>query len=230
MATLSNKDIARFMLTLVLPKLGQDFFPYVKKDLARMRGPFVQLLALSSSKSGRFLKVHPTLYVVGADPSFEVISQNVSLEVWAPRKWSFDSPTLGEAFADRLLQQIEAETPISFVQPLDDSAIEAALRRFAAAKGHWNAQFFLAFLSILQRWPNAHEELVAAQKVFDKLVQPGAAGLPPWGKAQLRRFEALRRRIDSANGVEECKKECESHALSLKLPPIAWPTEWFAAG
>jgi len=226
MISLSNSNIEGFVQQAIWPRLPADYFVYKKRGLARMRGPFVQLLVLSKNKSGRFLKAHPTLYVAGAEPGMATICQNVSLEVWAPRKWMFDSPALDSSFARNLVLQIERETPVSFVQPLTDTSINRAFHRFNAKSCDWHAQFFLAFLSILQNKRSAYDDLRLARKRFQKLTFSRVSKIAPWVDVLSDRFSELENRIGRSDCLSLCRVDCQHHAELLKLPLIDWPDDW----
>ena len=222
MAPISNKLIAQFTTKVVRPSLGPDYFLFRKRDLARMSGPFVQLLALSVNRSGA-LRVHPCFYVAGADLSLEVIPQNVSLEVLDPHSWTYLQPTLDEAFAQRLLQQLEAESPLSFVAPLaGDASVSRVFRHFAARTTHWSCSLYQAFYLLACGRPSAAHELAQTRARFNKLGENVVGQAPPWRLALGERLDELERRLTLPEGQDLCRTEAQQQAQRLELPEIRW--------
>ena len=222
MALLNNKLIAHFTTKVVRPSLGPDYFLFRKRDLARVSGPFVQLLAMSVSRSGA-LRVHPCFYVAGADLSLEVIPQNVSLEVQDPHRWTYLQPTLDAAFAQRLLQQLEADSPQSFVAPLSgDASVSRVFQSFAARTVHWSSNLYHAFYLLTRGRPEATQELAQARARFNKLGERRVGQAPSWRFVLAERLDELERRLTLPEGCELCRAEAQQQAQRLELPEIYW--------
>lgn len=218
----SNRRVAQFAAKWVRPLLGPDFVVYRKRDLARLSGPFVQLLAMSVSRGG-VLRVHPTFFVAGADLSLEVIPQNVSLEVLDPPRWSFDEPTLDEAFAHRLVSQLEEHTPLSFVAPLEGAAgVDRAFRHFAQRTTHWSCSLYHAFYLLACGRPEAAQQLAQSRQRYDRLGERIASQVPPWRVVLGARLDALERRVGLPAGAGLCRDEAQQQARLLELPDIRW--------
>lgn len=175
--------------------------------------------------------VYPTFYVVGADPTHEVMFQTMSLPmsgVDSDRRWRVDPEALlDESLAERFVKQIEKDSPLSFHEPLTDSDIHRALVKFCKCRKSWMPSLSLAYWEILTGARSAADTLVMAKKEFIKYSRYGAGKEPlDFEQALMARFELLQARIGSADGVSQCRAEAEAHAARLRLPKIEWPTEW----
>lgn len=226
-------DIKIFSKTMVLPRLGAGHLVYANRDLVRMRGPFAQLLIFTTTKP-RWLRVIPTFYVVGADAADDDRPhQTVSLEVLDPQRWQFPPQTALDAdFAKRLCGQIEKDSGISFVAPLDDDQkICAGLQPFINRKTHWAAPLFRAFFNICRGAQSARTDLAQARQIFLARSRYGSGKpLLDYEQALLSRFDALEARLDMSDCIAICRAEADEHAKRMSLPTISWPPEWPTAG
>ena len=219
-----NKEIARFVQSDIRPHLASDFTTYKKRDLVRMQGSFVQLLALSFSRNGT-LRVHPTFFVVGADLSLPVIPQNASLEVIDPWKWSFAGVVLDHDFAQRLVRQLESLSPLSFTSPLEaieTGAIPRVFAFFDKHSEHWSQSLYLACYLLAIGHKDAPVAAKRARAQFDKLGRKVIGQPPPWRISLGERLLELERRLSLAEGPSLCREEAEEQAEKLGLPKIAW--------
>lgn len=221
----THKSIPLFMYDQIAPRLGNDYMPYMKHDLVRMRGPFIQLFAISRGRGGA-VRVNPTLYVAGPDSGMEVIPQTLSLEVREPGAWRFVDRPLDDGFADLLISSIERESPVSFQAPLTDAGIDQALARFARWTDHWAPPLFRAFLQCLQGTSGAGRDMNEAEKRFRRAGRRWNGPPPDWWHATDQRLKDLRECLSASDGLSRCRSDAESHAERLRLPAIDWPSEW----
>jgi hypothetical protein len=216
--------IRQFVEGELRPRLALDFVPYKSHDLVRMRGPFVQLLAISVRRSGS-LRVHPTFFVVGADPVVPVIPQNVSLEVLDPWKWSFPNEELTRDFADRLRRELDATSPLSFAAPLssiDDSDVSKLFEFFDRKTKHWSASLYLAHYLLATGRAPATAALHRARAKFDKLGSKVSGAPPVWRIALGARIGELERRLTLAEGPGLCRIDSDDQAATFGLPTPTW--------
>lgn len=187
-----------------------------------MRGPFVQLLALSVSRGGA-VRVHPTFFVAGADLSLTVIPQTVSLEVLDPRRWSFHDCALDGTFAAGLVQSLEQASPLSFVTPIpSDDAVERAFASFASRSVHWGECLFAAFFMLACNRPGAAPLLRQAQDRFARLGTKVIGDPPEWRLVLGARLAELHRRLQDPDGAQQCRTDADNQSAALRLPPIRW--------
>jgi hypothetical protein len=221
-----NAQLSRFVDTEVRPLLAPDFTLYRKRELVRMHGPFVQFLSLSVARGGS-LRVYPTFFVVGADPSVPVIPQNVSLGAEDPAAWRFQGVVLDAEFARRLVRQVEAASPLSFTGPLaaDGSAIARTFHVFEARTRHWSPSLYLAhfLLTAGSRQAAAAAAVGRARVRFAALGERVTGDPPAWRIALGQRIAELERRVTSADGQGLCRAESERQAAEFGLPGIVWP-------
>jgi hypothetical protein len=95
MAGLRTRVVAAFFKIEIRPQLGEDFFVYKKRHLARMRGPFVQA-ALFAKDCSNGLEIIPTFYMAGANPFDPVLFQTMSLPITgmaSASQWRFPPET-----------------------------------------------------------------------------------------------------------------------------------------
>jgi hypothetical protein len=222
--------VKHFSQTLLKQKFGDDYRIYAKRDLIRMRGPFVQSVILGIGRSGS-LSVIPTFYVVGADPSDEVMFQTMSLPlsgVDRKRKWLVlkDAP-LDEMLVERLARQLNRDSPLSYFEPFSDEKIHRCLRKFTRKTKHWVPSLALAYWEIMTGAESSMKTLEKARSIFIKFSRYGAGKEPLDYEVKLmERYGVLRERVDSDDGFRKCREEAELHAEKLKLPKIDWPAEW----
>lgn len=219
-------EIARFVKQCLQPKLPIAYQLYGKRDLVRMRGNFAQLVLISQGR-GHYLRVLPTLYVVGADLSEETTHQTVSLYVRNPHDWNLTPETLDLAFATQIVQQLKRSPVTAFVCEFGDKEIDKALRWFGKAGTHWAADLFLAFFNMTRGSPSARKDLARAFELFrgnSRMVTDKP--LRDWEEVLLARFHELEARLDHADCIALCRADAEKYAKLLKLPPIVWPPEW----
>lgn len=119
-------QVERFACDSMLPLLGHGFTRYCKRDIVRMQGLFVQALLFSIKKSG-WMHVIPTFYVVGADPVHEILYQSMmippdGIDNAAQWKVHFDAELNG-CLAEWLVNQLEIDSPLSFLKDLSDNAV-----------------------------------------------------------------------------------------------------------
>lgn len=223
-------DLARFAKKIVRPLLGSDYFVYARRDLVRMRGPFVQGVLFAQKRSG-WLVVIPVVYVLGASQEDDVLFQTMSLPVsgvddYGIWRWS-PEVSLDEALAERLVAQIERESPLSFVESLEDEGIDSVLNYFSSRVDHWAPSFSKAYFNMCRGRVGAYGELLTARKRFIELSRIGRGGSPTEFESRLLiRIETLLRRFEQANCIELCRGEVEEHAKRLSLGDIKWPVEW----
>lgn len=223
-------DARRFVQSFLKQKLGDEYKPATKREVARMRGHFVQTVSLGVSRS-EWMTVYPTFYVVGADPSDEVMFQTMSLPmsgIDSSRRWSVQPETLlDEILADRLVRQIEEETPLSFLLPLTDASIHKTLQKFCKGAQHWAPSLSLTYWEILTGNKTAADTLAISKKQFIKHSRFGSGKQPlDFEHTLMARYELLQARIGSPDCIGQCRAEAEVHAAKLKLPKIHWPQEW----
>jgi hypothetical protein len=219
-------EIARFVKQCLQPKLPIAYQLYGKRDLVRMRGNFAQLVLIAQER-GHYLRVLPTLYVVGADLSDETTHQTVSLYVRNPHDWNLNPEILNSAFATQIVQQLERSPVTAFVSEFGDNEIDKSMRWFSKAGTHWAADLFLAFFNMTRGAPTARKDLAQAFELFrrnSRMVTDKP--LRDWEEALLARFHELEARLDRPDCIGLCRADAERHSKLLKLPPIAWPPEW----
>ncbi|MGW8393675.1 hypothetical protein [Pseudoduganella sp. HUAS MS19] len=230
---LKTSEIAGFSKSMVRPRLGPDFFTHTNRDMVRCRGPFLETVFFAKKRSG-WLHVIPTFFVVGADPAASVIFQTMSLPlngIDETGKWRFRPETLlDEALATHIVAQIERDSPLTFIGPLKDDAIDSALRTFVRQIVHPVPSLSLAFFNMCRGAPSARSELAATRKRFLKMSRYGS-GKPPLDseQAMLARLDELAARLDSPDCIAICRDEVIEHARNLNISVPEWPTDWPAS-
>lgn len=230
MKTISAKDITAFSGQTVLPLLDAGFSVHARRDLVRLRGPFVQALLFAQKRSG-WMQVIPTFYVLGAIPSDEVLFQTMSVPVSGldpHRRWmvSGDQP-LDARLAQRFITQLTQSSPVSFVEPLVDDMIVAAIDLYARQSRQYHASISKAFMGMCMGSRSSAADLAAAHARFVRFSRYGRGGEPyDFEQALLARLEVLKHRLSDPAGVLACRAEAEEHAARLGLPELQWPQEW----
>ncbi len=223
------KDLAKFVKAQLLPLLPDEYTAvHGNRTVLRMRGHLVQWIGIGASRSG-WIEVFPTLYVVGADNTGIVMTGTASLNVTSGRwEWIFAKDTaLDQSFASLIIERIEAETPISFIHPLEDEAIIKALTWFNKPMEHRAVNGYIAFWYLCQGNPSALPYLNRLEKYFADVCGPKAKyPVRDWEKAHWARIKLLKARMSDPHCVMLCREEAEQHAELLKLPKLVWPPEW----
>ena len=238
-------EIARFVRTHLRTALPEFTGQYKQRDILRMRGHVAQWVFVGTSRSG-WIDISPTLSVLGSkiyekdlesnrcrDGSIDTnslistVAALKSTSATALRRWQFRPETLlDEAFAAEILIRLKQDSPISFTQPLEDEAIDKALRWFGK-DGYWLAHLFLAFFNMTRGAPTARKDLAQAFDLFRRNSRLSTdKPLHDWEEALLARFRELESRLDRTDCIALCRADAEEHARLLKLPPIVWPPEW----
>lgn len=223
-------DVKKFAQTLLKQKLGDEYRIVSNRDLVRMRGPFVQSVLLGIKRSGS-LSVIPTFYVIGADPSDEVMFQTMSLPMSGidrDRRWLvFDGVPLDEGLADRLVEQLKKDSPLSYIEPLSDVKIHRSLKKFVSRKKHWAPSLSLAYWEILTGAKSAAKTLQKSKRIFVQYSRYSTSEEPLECERKLMdRYDLLHKRLDSVEGISQCRVDADAHAAKLKLPNIDWPLDW----
>jgi len=235
-------EIARFVRTYLRAALPDFTAQYKRRDILRMRGHVVQWVHVSVGRS-EWVRVYPSLFVLGSkiyekdldcykrkDGTVERDSliSTVSLEAKYPdARWHFPPETqLDETFAAEILTRLKQDSPISFTEPLQDEAIDKALRWFGK-DGYWLAHLFIAYFNMTRGAPTARKDLARAFEQFIKHSRY-STNKPPFDfeEALYARFQELESRLDRPDCVALCRADAEEHARLLELPPIVWPPEW----
>lgn len=238
-------EIARFVSTHLRAALPNFTGQYKRRDILRMRGPLVQWIFVGVSRGG-WISVSPSLSVLGPgiyakdlechrlkDGSLDrdALIFTVSLEGRSPsatRRWNFPPETLlDEKFAAEIVFRLNHDSPISFVNPLEDEAIDKALRWFGKDGSVWTDQLFLAYFNMTRGATTARKNLARAFELFIKRSRY-STNKPPFDfeEALFARFQELESRLDRPDCIALCRADAEEHAKLLKLPPIVWPPEW----
>ena len=222
-----SADIARFVRGSLKPALPESYVGYKSRFLLRTHGNVVQGIIVGVARGG-WVRVYPTFYVVGADPSFKAIHQTVSLQTRDPRRWHFAPDTaLDEALTREIRERLEHESPVSFEAALDDESLDRGLRWFGRRGSHWSADLFLAFYGMTRGARTARSDLSRARALFQRYSRL-ASGKPllDWEERLCQRFQELDSRLDGSECVALCRADSEAHAAELGLPLIVWPTDW----
>lgn len=228
--TLKTSEIVKFSKSMVRPQLGPDFFIHTNRDLVRSRGPFLEAVLFARKRSD-WLHVIPTFFVVGADPSAPVLFQTMSLPIHGideTGKWRFPPDSLlNDELARHIVSQLERESPLTFTGPLQDEAIDTALRIFVREVAHPAPSLSLAFFNLCRGASSARSDLANARRLFLKLSRYGS-GKPPldYEQALLARLDELEARLDSSDSIAICRKEVSEHARKMALPVPDWPADW----
>ncbi|WP_256077336.1 hypothetical protein [Massilia sp. YIM B04103] len=230
---MTNTDIQRFAREELLPRLGGDYALFSRRDAVRLRGSFAQSVLLGSKRSGNLLVI-PTFYVVGARPDDECMHQTLSLPVSGmdtARKWHVrPDQALDAALAQHLIGQMEKDSPLSFVAPLDDAGLDRCLGIYLKKTDQWIPALSRAFLSMCRGLPQARAELDAARRIFLVTSRFGLGGTPvDWENAALARFDELASRLERDDCIALCRADAEAHAQRMRLPALPWPAAWPAA-
>lgn len=206
------------------------FSMYAERDLIRMRGPFVQALLFGNSRT-QTLDVVPAFYVVGAYPADSALFQTMSIplvDATGDLRWlsAADAP-VEEELAQRLLAQVEQDSPLSFIAPLQDESISMALEHLVTTSSHWLPALSKAFFAMCMGSSTAAADLARARDTFIRLSNVGRGGTPrPFERDLMARFDDLNLRLQGIDCIAQCRKEAEEHAARLGLPAIACPPEW----
>jgi len=239
-------EIAQFVRTHLRVLLPDFTGQYKRRDIYRMRGHVVQWMFVGSGRSG-WIEISPALSVLGPkiyekdmessrckDGSLDtnsLLSTVAALKSTSPsdlRRWSFPPETpLDEAFAAEILCRLMEDSPISFTDPMQDEAIDKALRWFGKDGLHWSADLFLAYFNMTRGAPTARKDLARAFELFIKHSRY-STNKPPFDfeEALFARFKELESRLDRPDCIALCRADAEEHARLLKLPSIVWPPEW----
>lgn len=236
-------EIARFVRTHLRVVLPDFTGQYKRRDICRMRGPLMQGIGVAVSRGG-WIRLSPGLFVLGPEiyrkelqssklkdgsiSTDNLIHTAVGLESKAPRRWMFEPETsLDEEFAAEILTRLKKDSPISFTDPLEDEAIDKALRWFGKDGLHWAADLFLAFFNMTRGAPTARKDLARAFELFIKHSRYSTDKPPLDFEIALHaRFQELEARLDRPDCIALCRADAEEHARLLKLPAIVWPPEW----
>jgi hypothetical protein len=220
---LSARALRNFLVKEIAPLLGPQFQLHGRRALVRMRGPVVQSLVLSASRS-RVLVVWPCLFLCGANPSVPALDASLSLTILDRSKWSFVDPRLSGSLAKRIASMLNDKVvPLDFSSDLMDATIEETVSAFIAQLDFWSDCLFLAFFNAFRGVRTAREDLNRAKQKF---VAQAASPYREHEVALLERFENLASRFDRQDCIALCRGDADGHARRLKLPPISWPPEW----
>ncbi|MGD2117911.1 MAG: hypothetical protein PVG66_06115 [Chromatiales bacterium] len=224
---MKSLEIKRFAQTILLHRLGEGFQIHAKRDLVRLRGPFVQSVLLANKRSG-WLHVIPTFYVIGADPAHEAMFQTMSLPISGvddTGRWRMSPETpLNEALASHIMTQLEEESPLSYIAPLNDSNIHKTLNLFYKKVPNWMPGLSLAFWEILAGKTMAARSLAKAKRKFIRYSRYGTNKFPrDFEQELMKRFDVLESRLGTPEGLHACRQEAEAHAERLGLGKIGWP-------
>jgi hypothetical protein len=238
-------EIAYFVRVHLRSALPDFTGQYKRRDILRTRGNLVQWIFLGVSRGG-WIDISPALSVLGPyihrkesehcknkDGSFNSDGMIVSVSLdgisaSAARRWSFPPETsLNGAFATEILSRLKQDSPISFTDPLEDGAIDKALRWFGKSGLHWTPALFLAYFNMTRGAPTARKDLSRAFELFIKHSRY-STNKPPFDFeiALHDRFKELESRLDRPDCIALCRADAEEHARLLKLPAIVWPPEW----
>ncbi len=236
-------EIAHFVRTHLRAVLPEFTGQYKRRDIYRIRGPLMQGVGVSVSRGG-WIHVSPGLFVLGPEiyrkdlqssklkdatiSTDNLIHTTVGLDTKTPRRWMFEPETpLDEKFAAEILHRLKQDSPISFTAPLEDEAIDKALRWFGRDGLHWAAALFLAYFNMTRGAPTARKDLARAFELFIKHSRY-STNKPPFDfeEALFARFKELESRLDRPDCIALCRADAEEHARLLKLPSIVWPPEW----
>lgn len=230
---MTTKAIKAFSKLEIRPLLGADFsaYAYSKRDLVRMRGPFVQAVLFAKKRSD-WLLIIPTFYVAGANPADPILFQNMSLPISGMdenRRWSFPPETaLNAELAQRLVAQLERESPLSFAKPLEDDTIGTTLDLLVRRRSYWVSGLSRAFFNMCRGADSTVlDDLALARKLFIKYSRYGLGQAPlDYEQVLMARFDTLQRRLQKPDCILLCRAEAEEHAGRLQLPTVSWPSEW----
>jgi hypothetical protein len=219
-------EIARFVRTYLRTALPIDYQFYGKRDLVRMRGNFAQLLLIAQAR-GNYLRILPTLYVVGANLAEATIHQAVCLYTVRPSDWNLAPESLDFDFAAQIVDQLKKSPVGIFVRESVDAEIDNTFRWFGKDGSHWSDYLFLAFFNMTRGAPTARKDLARAFELFIKRSRY-STNKPPldFEEALHTRFQDLESRLDRPDCIALCRADAEEHARLLKLPAIVWPPEW----
>lgn len=238
-------EIAHFVRTHLRAALPDFAGQYKRRDILRMRGPLVQWVFVGVRRS-EWISVSPSLSVLGPelyikdleshklkDGSLDrdALISTVSLEAKSPSaslRWHFPPETLlDERFAAEIVARLNQDSPISFIKPLEDEAIDKALRWFGKDGAVWTDYLFLSFFNMTRGAPTARKDLARAFELFIKRSRY-STNKPPFDfeEALYARFQELESRLDRPDCIALCRADAEEHARLLKLPAIVWPSEW----
>jgi len=222
-----SADLVRYMRESLKPAFPNSYLSYTPRFLLRAHGNAVQGIVIGVGRGG-WVRVHPSLYVTGADRADEGIHQTVSLSTRDPRRWHFPPDTpLDDALTAVILGRLANDSPISFEAPLDDVGLDRGLRWFARKGRHWSADLFLAFYSMTRGAATARRDLERARMRFHRYSRLSKGKQPrDWEKQLCGYFDELESRLDQPDCVALCRQDAEAHAEILGLPSPLWPPEW----
>ncbi len=231
-------DIARFVRTYLREALPDFTEQYKRRDILRMRGHLVQWVFVGVSRGG-WITVSPSLSVLGPhiylqgleycknkDGSFNSDGLIVAISLdgesaSASRRWHFPPDTpLDQTFSAEIVSRLKQDSPISFVSPLEDEAIDKALRWFGRDKRHWSDYMFLAFFNMTRGASTARADLARAFEIFRRRSRLSTdKPLRDWEEVLRDRFLDLESRLDREDCIALCRADGEEHAKLLGLPP-----------
>lgn len=213
------KRIREFSSVSLLPRLGVDFRLFKRRDPMRVLANFVQLLTLTGGRYGESLRIYPTIYIVGAYPWDEVITQSV-VATKDGRAWVFQNRDLDNILADEILLSCSSIAP-SYEKALSARIVLEALSRIARGAVDERGAIYLAFFLMANDLGNAAPWLEFAQEMFmrnNKRIEH------EWQHRTETRIGELRLRLElsAVDRAEACRKEADQHATLLGLPAIRW--------
>jgi hypothetical protein len=229
---MTSARVLRFLDEFIGPNLGEGFTTFSQDEFIRMRGPFVQAFICEESLEDNSIAIIPTLYTVGAiladDRMYGTYCLNTKhVHIWKP---SLEIEINDTAFAQALVETTKKNALLSFLLPIEDKAVDRALRKVQQNNRAWASLQFKAFFNMTRGALSARKDIKNAIKSFHwASINPGVVGgFPPsqdWRTVVQARLEELERRLDQQNCISLCRADAEAHAKKLKLPSIEWPSD-----
>lgn len=211
--------LKKFSSEHLLPRLSSDFYLFKEKDPIRMICNFVQILTVTGGRYGETLRVFPTIYVPGAYPWDEVVTQSVQTTNDGGG-WMFQDRKLDDKLADDIAQNI-SKSPMPGTAGISVRSVLEDFPKIARNSVDDRASLYLAFFLMSTDLASADPWMDLAQKLFkrnNKKIEQN------WQHLTKDRLEELQFRLalSAPERIAKCRQEAEEHAHLLGLPAINW--------
>lgn len=219
-APYNAKRLRNFSSGFLLPILGTSFNLYQGRDPMRMFANLVQVLTLTGGRYGETLRIYPTIYVPGAYPWDEVITQSV-MTTKGGSGWSFQNRELDGILAKEILVNF-SKTPPSYTIELSAGSVLESLPKLARNSVDDRGALYLAFFLMSTGLASAEPWIELASKMF---LRNNNKIQHDWQHRTEERISELRLRLGRLDQMEICRRESDQHARLLRLPAISWPSK-----
>lgn len=216
-APYAAKKLREFSSSYLLPRLGTGFGLFERRDPMRVFANLVQVLTLTGGRYGETLRIYPTIYVSGAYPWDEVITQSVVITEGGGG-WTFQNRELDESLAEEVLAN-SSKTPLSYAAEMSAGSILESLPKIARNSVDERGAVYLAFFLMATGLASAEPWIELASKKF---MRNNNKIEHDWQRMTAERIGELGLRLGMIDRMEACRREADQHARFLRLPAMNW--------